>query len=79
MSIFEQYVELHTAVEKVADIFDGMDIGYETFSDFTCDEIEAIWAMLDSADRKETANRILDWHADGDDEGDAHYKGDGHE
>lgn len=69
------YVTLLAKVEAVADIFDGMDIGYETFQQFNCDEIEVVWDMLDTAGRTETANQILEWHALGDDEGDAHYKG----
>ena len=75
MTIWAQYVELHEAVEKVADIFDGMDIGYETFSEFTCDEITTIAQMLLVAGRQDTANQIIRWHAEGDDIGDDHYLG----
>jgi len=75
MSIWAQYVELHSAVEKVADVFDGMDIDNDpnTFTAFTCDEITTIAIMLMCAGRADTANQIILWHAQGDDIGDAHY------
>jgi len=75
MSIWEQYVGLHGAVEKVADVFDGMDIGSETFEAFNCEEIETIALMLLSAGRQDTANQIIKWHAQGDEMFDAHWLG----
>ena len=77
MTIWAQYVELHTAVEKVADIFDGMDIDNDpnTFTAFTCNEITAIAQMLLVAGRQDTANQIILWHAEGDDIGDDHWLG----
>jgi hypothetical protein len=70
-------VELHSAVEKVADIFDGMDIDNDpnTFTAFTCQEITTIAEMLRVAGRIDTANQIIMYHAEGDDIGDDHYLG----
>ncbi len=75
MSVEGMYVELLAKIEKVADVFDGMDIGNEVFQAFSCNEIEILWDMFDTAGYRDTANQILEWHAEGDDEGDEHYTG----
>jgi hypothetical protein len=74
--IYAMYVQLQAAVEKMADTFESMLIGPEsTFASFSCNEIETVWEVLDRAGRRDTANAILAAHAEGDDEGDAHYTG----
>ena len=75
MSIEGMYVELLAAVDKVADVFDGMDIGHELFRGFNCEEINTIGLMLLLAGRPDTANQIILWHALGDEMFDAHWLG----
>ena len=73
MSIEGQYVELQAAVADVGQVFLGMDIGSETFREFTCREIETLATMLDAAACFDATDAIRAWHAEGDDEGDLHY------
>lgn len=49
---------------------------WEMAESFTCGEIEALAGLLRAVGLGELADSMIDSHADGDDEGDDHYKGD---
>lgn len=76
MTIEGNQFELNIAIQTLADRFDTMLLGPEsTFASFTCEEFDALWAVLDRAGRHATAQAMLEAHAEGDEEGDAHWLG----
>ena len=76
MTIEGNQFELNVAIQTLADRFDLMLIGPETsFASFSCQEVDALCDVLNKAGRHETANGILEAHAEDDDEGDDHYQG----
>lgn len=69
---------LQNEVGLAADVVKQVDTG-EVWCKFTCSEIEAIADVFRAADRHDAAVFIVDEHADSDEPGDHHYKGDNDE
>lgn len=62
---------LLTAVTRMADCLDGIDIG-DVFAEFTCIEVDSIALVLAEAGHTGTARWVLLRHAEQDEEGDLH-------
>lgn len=55
--------------EQVAEAFS------EKATAFTCSEIEVLAELMRAVGKEDYADNIIDSHAEGDDEGDAHWNG----
>jgi len=61
---------IETAAIRLLELTDAW---LDNASAFTCSEIEAIADLYRAAGRTDEASYLIDRHAAGDDEGDAHY------
>lgn len=71
-NLAESVRHLLPVLERFADVM--CEAGGDTATAFTCTEAEAIAAVFRSIGDHTTAGRWIDAHAEGDDEGDDHYR-----
>ena len=65
--------QLTDALYTLAAAMDGFDIGSDVFQQLTCSEVNALAEPLRLVGRGCVADRVIAWHAEGDDEDDEHY------
>ncbi|MER6314604.1 hypothetical protein ABT237_12655 [Streptomyces sp. NPDC001581] len=70
----ELYV-LRTAADDLVDLLDDGMLASGIGEHLNCGEVERLADFLKAHDRTRAADMWLSCHADGDDEGDSHYKG----
>lgn len=61
------------AALRVVDVFSDGTLGYDIGPRLTCEESDALVGLLDATGAHDAAQHLRRGHAEGDEEGDAHY------
>ncbi|MBO2461568.1 hypothetical protein [Actinomadura violacea] len=72
---FDYTPELHDALRMFLGVWRDGYLAHDIGTSLACTEAESLAELLTAAGLEDEAKNLIDWHADGDDAGDMHYRG----